>query len=143
MGSQTEKREALITAVLLLIIFLASLVIIYPREDCSKIPCPAFEKLMLYDVGHNSPTKITVFVENDGIYNDANITEILIDGVFLSSMIGGMSAPRMPFIVEAEPKVERYQIVTLTFSSPLTLGTHKIIVHCESGNEYSVNVTIP
>jgi hypothetical protein len=58
-------------------------------------------------------------------------------------MIGGMSTPRMPFIVEAEPKVERYQIVTLTFSSPLALRTHKIIVHCESGNEYSVNVTIP
>ena len=143
MGSQSEKREALIAAVLLLIIFLASLVILYPSEDCSKIPCPAFEKLMLCDVGYNNPNKITVFIENDGIYNEANITEILIDGVSLSSMLGGTSTPRIPFIIEAEPEVERYQIVALTFNSPLTLGTHEVTVHCESGNEYSVNVTIP
>ncbi|MGD0330625.1 MAG: hypothetical protein ABSB40_09315 [Nitrososphaeria archaeon] len=69
------------------------------------------------------PTHVFVGVKNAGT-TDQTVTEVLVNGIPLSSVNGGTSNPSLPITIAAG----RSQEITLTFSSPLPSGTYFITI---------------
>ena len=129
------KSVAIIVVAIVLVT--ASMSIAFYNEERNNPPLPIFEKLELSDT-YCSPTEIKILVKNVGIYTNANIADIFIDGMPLSA-VNGTSDPRIPFIL----KERTSETVRLSFSSPLASGkAYEITLHTER-EDYAVNVAIP